>query len=199
VEPEQRDLFPSREAAAYPDGLRYREDAVLPAEESNLIAAIAALPLREFEFRGYEGKRRVVSFGWRYDFNEYMLSEAEAVPDFLHELYARIRERTGFTLAGLDHALVTEYSPGAGIGWHKDRPAFDDVIGISLASTCRLRFRTARDGVRGRDRWSRFSLSTAPRSAYLLTGPARWEWEHSIPAVEQLRYSITFRSLRRSE
>jgi alkylated DNA repair dioxygenase AlkB len=132
-----------------------------------------------------------VSFSQRYDFNEHKLFEAEPIPQFLVETYNKVQEASGFTLHALHQVLVTEYAPGAAIGWHKDRPVFSEVIGLSLLSACVLRFRRPL----GR-KWERFSIQAAPRSAYFLEGPARWQWEHSIPSVDKLRYSITFRDLR---
>jgi alkylated DNA repair dioxygenase AlkB len=116
---------------------------------------------------------------------------AEDLPDFLLPLRDYAAAFAGIDPAALEHALVTEYSPGAGIGWHRDRPVFDDVIGISLAAPCRFRLRR-RQGTT----WRRAALNLAPRSAYLLRGPVRRDWEHSIPPVEQLRYSVTFRSIK---
>src|SRR5205814_9520969 len=98
---------------------------------------------------------------------------------------------SGFVLRSLEQALVTEYAPGAAIGWHKDRPVFGEVMGLSLASACTFRLRKAVG-----KKWARVSVQANPRSAYFFEGPARWEWEHSIPPVETLRYSVTFRNLR---
>jgi alkylated DNA repair dioxygenase AlkB len=174
-----------------PEGYEYREHFVSAAAEAELVSHIARLELREFEFHGYLGKRRVTSFGLRYDFNDMAVHEAAEIPDFLLPLRDRAAEFGGLVPAALAHALVTEYSPGAAIGWHRDRPIFADVIGISLLAPCRFRFRRKR-GIE----WERKSLMLAPRSAYLLRGPARHEWQHSIPPVEELRYSVTFRSTR---
>ena len=174
-----------------PEGFEYREDFVSGAEETDLVSHIARLELREFEFHGYFGKRRVTSFGLRYDFNDMAVHEAAEIPDFLLSVRDRAAEFGGLVPAALAHALVTEYSPGAAIGWHRDRPIFGDVIGISLLAPCRFRFRRKRG-----TEWDRKSLMLAPRSAYLLRGPVRHEWQHSIPPVEELRYSITFRSTR---
>jgi alkylated DNA repair dioxygenase AlkB len=187
----QGDLFgPS---VGLPEGLSYREDFVAEDEEQTLLAAVQPLPFKQFEFvGGYRGKRRVVSFGWRYDFNAAKLQKADVLPSFLLSLRARAAEFAGLPEDAFEHALITEYAPGAGIGWHKDRPVFDRVVGISLLSLCTLRFRRK---VAER-KWERMSLAAWPRSAYVLTGPSRSEWEHSIPPVESLRYSITFRSMR---
>jgi len=186
---DQADFFDKRTNA--PDGFRYRPDLLTVVDERQLIQHFAALTFAPFEFHGFLGKRRVVSFGWRYDFGGGGLQEATDMPAFL--LPVRERAAVAFRLdpASFQQALVTEYAPGAAIGWHKDRSVFGDVIGISLASSCTFRFRK-KAGVK----WERHSLTIEPRSAYLLQGPARTEWEHSIPAVAELRYSITLRSLR---
>ena len=178
-------------ASALPEGLLYREDFVSAAEEAELVSHIAKLELREFEFHGYLGKRRVTSFGLRYDFTDMALHDAAEMPEFLLPLRDRAAVFAGLKPEAMAHALVAEYTPGAAIGWHRDRPVFGDVIGISLGAPCRFRFRKKRS-----DGWERRSLTLTPRSAYLLRGPARHDWQHSIPPVGALRYSITFRSRR---
>jgi len=174
-----------------PEGFRYEPKLLDEAEERALVAEIQRLPLKEFEFHGFSGKRRVVSFGWKYDFNQAKLREAAAVPEFFRPVREKAARFAGLDAHALEHLLVTEYEPGAPIGWHKDRAIFADVIGISLLSPCTFRFR--RKSGAG---WERASLRLAPRSAYLLHGPARTDWEHSIPGVERLRYSLTFRNFR---
>jgi alkylated DNA repair dioxygenase AlkB len=165
---------------------------LLPADEEGvLVEQLAALPLRAFKFRGYLGKRRVISFGWQYDFSTGTLRTAEDIPRFLLPLRASAAQFAGVPPSALQQVLVTEYAAGAGIGWHRDKPMFDRVIGISLLSPCQLRFRR-----RAGTAWERHSLHAEPRSAYLLQGPSRTEWEHSIPVVDSLRYSVTFRTLR---
>lgn len=171
--------------------MRHVADFITADEERALIAAMQPLDFREFEFRGYRGKRRTISFGWRYSFNDHRLSAAERVPDFLLPLRAAAAAFAGFAPEAFPHVLLTEYSPGAAIGWHRDRPQFGDVVGLSLGAPCRFRLRRRRG-----DGWERLTLPLAPRSIYLLRGPARTEWEHSIPPVDACRYSITFRTLR---
>lgn len=175
---------------APPEGFRYQADVLPPDEERQLVEHIGKLPLKEFEFHGYVGKRRVISYGWHYDFTDRKLYEADPIPAFLHSVRDRAAAFAGIAPGELSHALVTEYSAGATIGWHRDKGVFDDVIGVSLLSPCVFRLRRKAGA-----KWERYSLTAEPRSAYLLRGPSRTEWEHSIPAVDSLRYSITFRTL----
>lgn len=187
--PTQNDFFQSTPAG--PSGFSYEPDVISVPEEADLIEQIARLPLAEFKFQQYLAKRRVIYFGWRYDFENSKFEPTEPIPEFLLELQQCAANFAGLKPADLPHALVTEYSPGTEIGWHRDRPVFDDVVGISLASACSFRFRRKRG-----TKWERHTIIAEPRSVYLMRGASRWEWEHSIPAVESLRYSITFRSLR---
>ncbi|HEY3889763.1 MAG TPA: alpha-ketoglutarate-dependent dioxygenase AlkB [Caulobacteraceae bacterium] len=182
----QLDLFQAD--TTLPQGLRYQPELISPAEEARLLEAIADLPFKPFEFHGYLGKRRVVAFGWRYDYSARAVGEAAPIPDFLLPLRERVAAFAELPAAELRQAMVTEYAPGAGIGWHRDKPMFGEVIGVSLLSSCNLRFRRASG-----DGWERRGLNPAPRSAYLLQGPARSEWQHSIPGVASRRYSVTFR------
>jgi alkylated DNA repair dioxygenase AlkB len=187
MERAQLQLF---ETDPQPLGFQYQPELLTISEEAGLIRQIERLPFKEFEFHGFLGKRRVVSYGWRYDFNDGGLKRTDPFPDFLFP----VREKVGTFLDGakkFGQVLITEYSCGAAIGWHKDRPVFGDVVGVSLKSACTLRFRRKADGG-----WERFSIKAEPRSMYLLSGPARSEWEHSIPSVDALRYSITFRTLK---
>jgi alkylated DNA repair dioxygenase AlkB len=174
-----------------PEGLDYREELIPPAEERALVERFAALPFRPFEFQGFVGKRRTVSFGWNYRFDGSGLAEAEPIPDWLLPLRERAAAFAGIAPEALVHALLIEYEEGAGLGWHRDRPVFGDVVGVSLLSEAPLRFRRRRG-----DRWERHTLRAAPRSAYALRGAARSEWEHSLAPVATLRYSATFRTLR---
>ena len=176
-----------------PDGLAYREAFVAPDEERELLAAIASLPLAPARYRAYVAKRRTASFGWSYDFAEGRLGPAPPLPSFLLPLRERAAAWAALPAEDFVQGLVTEYSPGTPIGWHRDVPDFGIVAGISLASTCRMRFRPYSPG---RTRERAFDLELAPRSAYLLRDAIRWGWQHAIPEVSTLRYSVTFRTLR---
>ena len=184
-------------------GLKYQPEFIDASEESTLLEHIRALPFREFEFHGYLGKRRIVSFGWRYEYTgRGELKKAEDIPDFLLGLRLRAASFAQIEAESLQQVLVTEYRSGAGIGWHRDKPVFDRVVGISLLEPCILRFRRrlvreVKDQ-KGRAVLQRVNLFAQRRSAYLLEGPVRTQWEHSILRVNGVRYSITFRSLRRS-
>lgn len=179
-------------SADLPEGFRYASELIGPADEASLVARVRGLPFREFEFHGHMGRRRVLSFGWRYDFSAGHLRKADAIPDFLLSLRPAAAVFAGLEPEGLRHVLVTEYGPGAGIGWHRDKAVFGETVGVSLLSPCVLRLRRKA----GERKWERVNLTAEPRSAYLLSGPARDVWEHSIPPMGALRYSITFRNLR---
>jgi alkylated DNA repair dioxygenase AlkB len=185
----QLDLFGA--TAVEPQGFRYADSLVSVEEAAALTDAVARLPFTAFEFHGFTGRRRTVSFGWKYDFSSQVLRPAPPIPQFLISLRQVAAAFAGEDPDGLAHALVTEYEPGAAIGWHRDRPEFHKVIGISLGASAQLRFRR-RTGAK----WRRVTYEVRPRSAYLLDQDARDAWEHSIPPAEALRYSITFRTLR---
>lgn len=174
-----------------PDGFSYRDEFLTPADERALIAAIEGLELAPFRFHGWLGKRLTASFGWRYDFDQASFEPTAPIPDFL--LPVRFR---GAAIAGLEpddlvQALLIRYDPGAGIGWHRDRPVFEQVLGISLGDPAVLRLRRRRP----EGGFVRASQSLAPRSIYHLTGEARQVWEHGIAPSDTRRWSITFRSL----
>ena len=187
---DQPGLFQAR--PVLPEGFKYQRDFLSEKEERDLVGRLEALPLQAFEFQGFQGKRRVVSFGWRYDFNDRRLLRAEDLPPFLLPLRDRAATFAGLEPDDFAHVLVTEYAPGAGIGWHRDKAEFDEVVGVSLLAPCDFRFR--RQAQAGK--WERITVTAEPRSAYLLSGPSRTEWEHSIPEVDALRYSVTFRNLK---
>jgi alkylated DNA repair dioxygenase AlkB len=176
-----------------PEGFRYEEDFISKDDEQHLVRHIETLPLKRFEFRQYLGNRRTISFGWRYDFTSAKLNAADDIPEFLLPIRERAAAFAGLEPRDFVHALIIEYAPGTQIGWHRDKPVFEDVVGISLLSQCPFRLR--RKSAEGK--WERFTQTLEPRSVYLLRDVVRDHWEHSIPPAEELRYSITFRSLRK--
>lgn len=172
-------------------GLEYRADFVTAAEERGLIAHLSAEDLSPFRFQGWTGKRLTRTYGWRYDFEDSSFAPAEPLPDWLWPFRDRAAAFAGVPSEAFVHALLVRYDAGAGIGWHRDRPVFETVVGLSLGTPATIRFRRRRAD-RGFDR---ASLQVEPRSAYLLAGPARHDWEHSIAPGGSLRFSITFRTL----
>lgn len=172
-------------------GLSTVADIVTPEEEGRLTTAIDAAPLSPFRYQGWEGRRLTATFGWRYDFEDSSFRPAEPIPDWLLPLRDRAARFAGLGPADLAQALLIRYDPGAGIGWHKDRPVFEHVVGVSLGAPAILRFRRRRP----EGGFDRRSVPLAPRSAYRLSGEARHGWEHSIPEMEATRWSVTFRSL----
>lgn len=175
-----------------PEGLAVAQGMVSAEEEAALCSQIDAAGLEPFKFQGWLGKRMTASFGSAYDYTRGAVLTAPPVPEWLLPLRARMAQWAGLTPEALVQALVIRYDPGAGIGWHRDRPQYGTVLGLSLgaADTMRLRRR------RGDGGFERLSLPLLPREAYRLDGPARWEWEHSIAPVERPRWSVTFRTLR---
>jgi alkylated DNA repair dioxygenase AlkB len=178
-------------AATAVEGFRLEPEFITIDEELDLLERIRSLEFHEMRMRGVAAKRRVIHYGVSYSFETFKATPGPPVPEFLFPLRQRGASFGGVTASALAEALITEYSVGAAIGWHRDAYPFDVVIGVSLLSACRFRFR------RGKVRaWETAELPLPPRSAYVLTGPARTEWEHSIPPVKELRYSVTFRTLR---
>jgi alkylated DNA repair dioxygenase AlkB len=176
-----------------PEGLLYQPAFLSEAEETELIRIFRELPFQAFDFHGYTARRRVLEFGFEYDFTTRRATPTESFPEFLSSVRERAAQFAGVPAASLVEGMVTEYSPGAPIGWHRDAPQFGTIIGVSLASTSRMRFKPYK--AEGKP----VALTLEPRSIYLMRGPARWKFQHSIPAVKELRYSITFRTLRSGE
>lgn len=191
---QQQDLFGAPPGPALPEGLVYEPEFLTAHEEGTLLAWIASLPFEHARYKAYEARRRVVSFGGRYDFDTHTLHEAQPVPDELAPLRHRAAGWANVPVETLQHALVAEYSPGTPLGWHRDVPDFELVIGVSLRGWARMRWRP----------WPPVSpkkadvvtIDLAPRSIYRLSGPARWAWQHSVAPTQELRYSITFRTRR---
>jgi DNA oxidative demethylase len=184
-----------------PPGLQYRREFITEAEERHLLDEFSRLAFAQVEMRGVVARRRTVHYGVNYRYDTRSGGPGVAIPAFLLPLRARTAEWLGTDEDALAEALLTEYQAGAPIGWHRDAPMFGDVAGISLGSTSRMKFRpyvSPKDaGAPGAPpRRTTHELELEPRSAYLMTGAARREYEHSIPPVKALRYSITFRTIR---
>jgi len=173
-------------------GFLYYPNILTIDEESALLEPVRALPFSSIEMRGQVARRRTVHFGWVYGYESWQITPGPALPDFLLPLRERVAALTALEPGALAEALVTEYPAGAAIGWHRDAPQFGVVIGLSLLNACRMRFQRGR----GADRETH-TMTLEPRSAYVLTGEARHQWQHSIPPMRAPRYSITFRTLRR--
>jgi alkylated DNA repair dioxygenase AlkB len=175
-----------------PEGLLYQEGFLSSEEEAGLLAEIRQLPFEEAKYKAYTAKRRIVSYGSSYDFETNVLGPAPEMPSFLHPLRTRVAKLIGMDDMTFSHALVTEYRPGTELGWHRDVGEFGIVVGVSLAGTCRMRFRRypPEKGAKV------FNLDLAPRSVYVLRDEIRWRWQHSVAATRELRYSITFRTPR---
>ena len=188
IVPRQQSLF--EDDADRPAGLSYWPDFIAEPIERKLIDGIRTLPLKPFQFGAYEGKRKIAAFGIHYDYASRRLEAAEPFPEWLSEISGRVERSHSLSSGSIKHVLCTKYEPGTGIGWHRDKPHFDLVFGLSLASSCRFRFR--RKSGQG---WTRHTFDAEPRSLYRMTGDARHVWEHSIHPVEQVRYSITFRTM----
>jgi alkylated DNA repair dioxygenase AlkB len=184
----QQSLFPTQDA---PAGFVFRPDIISAAEEEEFLEVIKRLSFGPFVMHGVEAKRRIANFGLRYARPSRTLADAPEFPSELEPVRARAASLAGITPDEFAHLLVNEYQPGAGIGWHRDSPPFRIVAGISLGAACRMRFQRGEGAAR--ETWV---TELPPRSIYLLTGSAREEWQHSIPPVKELRYSMTFRTLR---
>nr|WP_201749010.1 alpha-ketoglutarate-dependent dioxygenase AlkB [Micromonospora acroterricola] len=174
--------------------MTYQPELISQDEERSLLGVLAGIDFHEVRMHGQVARRTVRHFGYDYDYGSFQLTEAEALPAELHEVRRRCAEIAGVAEASFAQALVTRYPPGSVIGWHRDAPAFGPTVaGLSLGAACLLRFR------RGDAEDRRvYEVELLPRSAYVLAGAVRSSWQHSIPPVPDLRYSVTFRQLRRS-
>lgn len=174
-----------------PEGFLYRGEFLSQAEEADLLRIFHGLEFEAYDYHGYQAKRRVFRYGVNYDINTRGANEsAPSIPQFLLGVRERVAEIAGLPPDDLVQAMVSEYSVGTPIGWHRDAPQFGTIIGISLGSTCRMRLKP----YRGTGKL--LSIRLEPRSIYVMKGEARSGWQHSVPPVEELRYSITFRTLR---
>ena len=171
-------------------GLSIRGDIIPVEQEAELIRQIDREGLSPFRFQQWTGKRLTRSFGWSYDFERGSFEPTDPIPQWLEQVRVLAARFASLAPEDLVQALLIRYDPGAGIGWHRDRPVFDEVVGISLGNPATLRLRRRREGG-----FDRAKLMLAPRSAYHLSGEVRRHWEHSIAAVDATRWSITFRTL----
>jgi alkylated DNA repair dioxygenase AlkB len=188
----QAQLFPAS-PPSLPEGLLYEREFLTIDEEAELIAIVERMPVQEMRYKGYTARRRVLSFGGQYDFTANRLQSAAPVPPSLEPLRRKVAAWLGVAPGVFTQVLVAEYREGTPLGWHRDVPDFEDVVGISLLNPAVMRFRPypprepRKAGV--------IKLVLEPRSIYLLRGPARWQWQHSVAPTRSLRYSITFRTL----
>lgn len=188
----QRDLFPAADRS-FARGYAYEPGFLARADEETLLGEIERLPLAQAQYKGFLANRRTFSYGGSYDFSAQRLQTGEPIASFLQPLRAKAAAWAACSADDLTHALIAQYPPGSQLGWHRDVPDFDLVIGISLAGPCRMRFRRYPPGSREKA----IALDVAPRSIYRLQSEARWDWQHCVPPVPGLRYSITFRALRK--
>jgi alkylated DNA repair dioxygenase AlkB len=191
----QAELFTA--APPLPEGFVYQAGFLAVAEEDALLDVIRTLPFEAAKYKEYTAKRRTVSYGSQYDFSANRMRSAPEVPQFLFPLRARIAAWVGVAPEQFVHALVSEYRPGVPLGWHRDVPEFDVIVGVSLGGRCRMRLRPYRPEGENR-RQDVLVLELEPRSAYVIRDHARWGWQHSIAPTQELRYSITLRTARRA-
>ena len=184
----------SSSPSVLPEGFTYYPDWVTAEEESTLLTHIEQLAFSEVRMHGVIAKRKVVHFGWDYGYDSWTISPTDPVPEWLMALRERAAGVVGTAPEVVEEILLSRYEPGAGIGWHRDAPMFGPVVlGVSLAGSCRMRFQRTVAGQR-----QTAETVLRPRSLYVLAGQARSAWQHSIPAAKELRYSITFRTLKES-
>jgi alkylated DNA repair dioxygenase AlkB len=176
--------------AELPEGFLYRPELISAQEERALIDNVQDIQFTHFKMHGVASRRRVAHFGWLYGYESWKVEPGPPMPEFLLPLRAKLAAWRQVDPELLAEVLVTEYTPGAGIGWHRDAPPFGIVVACSLLSPCRFRLR------RGSSGKTDATITIKPRSGYVLSGPARTQWQHSISPAKELRYSITFRTLR---
>jgi alkylated DNA repair dioxygenase AlkB len=187
----QTELFAC--ARCLPDGFSYAAGFLTPARERELLEQFRALEFHEAQYKEWRARRRIVSFGASYDFSHNRLDPAAPIPEFLLGLRAEAAAWAGVAGTRFEYAILAEYRPGTPLGWHRDRPEFEEVIGVSLLGRARMRFRPWPPRTNER---ARCAIELEPRSAYLMRGAARWKWQHAVSPTRELRYSITFRSRR---
>jgi len=189
----QPDLFATEGAPAQelPRGMHCAAEFLQPEEEAALLERIRALPLQNAEYLQYTARRRVVSYGGKYDFAHHQLQQAPPIPDWLQPLKVRAARWAGLDPDAIAQGLVAEYSPGTPLGWHRDVPDYEGIVGISLAGEGVMRLRRYPPVKPAR---AELKITLSPRSIYTLQGEARWKWQHAVSPTKVLRYSITFRT-----
>lgn len=185
----QAQLFAASPAG--PPGFTYTPQFLSLAQEAQLLEVIRTLPFEEAQYKEWRARRRIVSFGGRYDFTHQELTQGPPIPEFLLPLRAQLAEWAEIPEQRIEHAMIAEYRPATPLGWHRDVPQFEDVLGVSLLGHARLRFRPWPPATGQRAIWK---VDLEPRSAYLMRGAARWQWQHAVSPTRELRYSITFRT-----
>jgi alkylated DNA repair dioxygenase AlkB len=198
----QTDLFggipelPPRHDAPNLEGFVYEPEVITREEEAALLEIIQDLPFANAQYKEYTARRRTVSYGGKFDYTRNVLNPTDPIPQFLMPLREKIARWVGIPAEDFVHGLVSEYRPGTPLGWHRDVPDFEAIVGVSLLATARMKLRPYKPGERNLVK-DVITLDLAPRSAYSIRGGARWGWQHSIVATKALRYSITFRTSRK--
>lgn len=192
---DQSGLFAETPQDALP-GLRYVPDFLDQAEADVLLELVATLTLVEARYKDYSARRRVASFGGQFDYTAMQLKDEPPVPETFAPLIDKVAGLLGVAPALFTHMLVAEYRPGTPLGWHRDVPDFESIVGISLLGTATMKFRPYPHVVGQRAQVMQLELP--PRSLYVIEGDARWHWQHSVAATREQRYSITLRTRRGS-
>jgi alkylated DNA repair dioxygenase AlkB len=166
-----------------PPGFIYEPDFITPAEEKTLMAEFKKAPLKTFNFKGYESKRRGKSY-----------TKERGFPTKLRPILERVSKFLKIKLETIEHALISEYIPSTGIGWHRDQPPYDKIIGLSFGTAVPFRFRKL-SPIKDKKKWEHITITAEPRSLYVMAGESRSLWQHSIPPVPDWRYSLTMRTI----
>jgi alkylated DNA repair dioxygenase AlkB len=185
----QAQLFAA--SSAWPPGFTYAPEFLSVAQEAQLLEVLHTLPFEEAQYKEWRARRRIVSYGGRYDFTHQELTPAPPIPQFLQPVRTQLATWAGIPEQRIQHAAIAEYRPATPLGWHRDVPEFEEVLGVSLLGYARLRFRPWPPASGERATWK---IDLEPRSAYLMRGAARWQWQHAVSPTRELRYSITFRT-----
>ncbi|MDB5965213.1 MAG: 2OG-Fe(II) oxygenase [Polaromonas sp.] len=180
-----------------PEGLTYQPDFLSVAEEALLLEWLATLALEPARYKGYTARRRVLSYGSSYDFEANRLLPSAELAAELRPLRAGVAGWLGIPPGQLVHAMVAEYRPGTPLGWHRDVPDFEEVVGVSLGTPAVMRFRPYPHRQGRHERAGAIRLALAPRSIYRMQGAARWAWQHSVAPTPGHRWSVTFRTAAR--